>query len=116
VVLIHHPPLRHQAGWYRGLRDAGKVTKMLKEHGAELVLHGHNHAQTVHELPTATGPAFVVGVSSASEAVEGRNPAARYNVYGIARADAGWHVEMTGRAAAGPDHVWECERRALRER
>ena len=26
VVLIHHPPLREQAGWHRGLRDAGRFT------------------------------------------------------------------------------------------
>jgi 3',5'-cyclic AMP phosphodiesterase CpdA len=116
VVLIHHPPLRAQAGWHRGLRDAGKLTKILKQHGAELVLHGHNHAQTVHELETATGPAFVVGVPSASEAVEGRIPAARWNEYGIAREGNGWRVEMVGRSvAADPDHVWECERRLLRE-
>lgn len=116
VVLIHHPPLRRQAGWHRGLRDAGKVTKMLARHGAELVLHGHTHTQSVHELPTATGPAFVIGVPSASEAVEGRSPAARYNIYAIARTGAGWHVEMAGRAAGSPDHVSECERRVLRER
>ena len=116
IVLIHHPPLRDQAGWYRGLRDAGKVTKMLKRHGAELVLHGHMHTQTLHEVPTATGPAFVIGVPSASEAIEGRMPTARYNIYEIARSGAGWRVEMAGRAAGSPDHVWECERRVLRER
>jgi 3',5'-cyclic AMP phosphodiesterase CpdA len=116
VVLIHHPPLRHQAGWHRGLRDAGKFTEILKRHGAELVLHGHIHAQTVHELPTATGTALVIGVPSASEAVEGRIPAARYNTYAIARTGASWRVEMVGRAVGGPDHVWECERRVLRER
>jgi 3',5'-cyclic AMP phosphodiesterase CpdA len=116
VLLIHHPPLRSQAGWHRGLRDAGKFSKVLKQHGAELVLHGHNHAQTVHELPTVTGPAIVVGVPSASEAVEGRIPAARYNEYSIARADGGWRVEMVGRSvAASPEHVWESERRVLRE-
>ena len=116
VVLIHHPPLRRQAGWHRGLRDAGRFSRVLKRHGAELVLHGHNHEQTVHELDTATGPAIVVGVPSASEAVEGRIPAARWNEYGIARAGDGWHVEMVGRSvAANPDHVWESERRVLRE-
>ncbi len=36
VVLIHHPPLRRQAGWHRGLRDAGRFTRVLKRHGAEL--------------------------------------------------------------------------------
>ena len=116
VVLIHHPPLRHQAGWHRGLRDAEKFTRLLKQHGAELVLHGHIHAQTVHEVPTATGTAFVIGVPSASEAVEGRIPAARYNTYAIARQGPGWHVEMAGRAAGGDGNVFECERRVLRER
>lgn len=116
VVLIHHPPLRVQAGWHRGLRDAGKFKKVLQRHGAELVLHGHNHEQTVLEFPTATGPALIVGVPSASEAIEGRAPAARYNQYAIARNGNGWRVEMVGRAVAGPaEHVWECERRLLRE-
>ncbi|HSD91534.1 MAG TPA: metallophosphoesterase [Methyloceanibacter sp.] len=116
VVLIHHPPLRVQAGWHRGLRDAGKFKKILQRHGAELVLHGHNHAQTVLELPTATGPAIIVGVPSASEAVEGRVPAARYNQYAIARQASGWRVEMLGRSVGGPpEHVWESERRLLRE-
>ena len=117
MVLIHHPPLREQAGWHRGLRDAGRFTRVLKQHGAELVLHGHNHEQTVYELETATGPAFVVGVPSASEAVEGRIPAARYNEYSIAKAGDGWHLEMIGRSvAASPEHVWESERRVLRAR
>ncbi len=117
VVLIHHPPLPGQAGWRRGLRDASKIRDVFARHGAELVLHGHDHAQTVHELSTATGPAFIVGVPSASEAVEGGIPAARYNEYSIARADGGWRLEMAGRSvAASPEHVWECERRVLRER
>ena len=116
VVLIHHPPLPGQAGWARGLRDAKKLREVLKAHGAELVLHGHDHAQTVHELETVSGPAIVVGVPSASEAIEGRAPAARYNEYNIERAGNGWRVEMVGRAAASADNVWECERRVLRER
>lgn len=116
VVLIHHPPLRIQAGWHRGLRDAGKFKAILQRHGAELVLHGHNHAQTVFELPTATGTAIIVGVPSASEAVEGRAPAPRYNRYAIAREGTGWRVEMVGRSVGGPpEHVWESERRLLRE-
>jgi 3',5'-cyclic AMP phosphodiesterase CpdA len=116
VVLIHHPPLRVQAGWHRGLRDAGKFKQVLQRHGAELVLHGHNHAQTVLELPTATGQAIIVGVPSASEAVEGRAPAARYNQYAIARNGGGWRVEMVGRAVGGPpEHIWECESRVLRD-
>ena len=115
VVLIHHPPLPGQVGWARGLRDAKKLREVLKTHGAELVLHGHDHKQSVHKLETVSGKAIIVGVPSASEAIEGRSPAARYNEYNIARAGNGWRVEMVGRAAASPEQVWECERLVLRE-
>ena len=116
VVLIHHPPLAGQAGWRRGLRDAKELTNLLKEKGAELVLHGHNHEQTLFELETVTGPAIVVGVPSASEAVSGRVPMARYNEYRIAKIDNGWRCEMVGRAVANSvAHVSEIERRVLRE-
>jgi 3',5'-cyclic AMP phosphodiesterase CpdA len=115
VVLIHHSPLPGQASWRRGLRNAKKLRDVLREHGAELVLHGHNHAQTVRELDTVSGKAIVVGVPSASEAVEGDAPAARYNEYNIEKCGNGWRVEMVGRAPASPEQVWECERRVLRE-
>ena len=117
VVLIHHPPHPALASWRRGLRDVKGVARVLKKKGAELVLHGHNHEQTVFELPTVSGPAIVVGVPSASEAVEGSIPAARYNEYRIARTEGGWRCEMIGRSVtAAPEHVWESERRVLRER
>ena len=96
VVLIHHPPLAGQAGWRRGLRDAKELTSLLKEKGAELVLHGHNHEQTLFELETVTGPAIVVGVPSASEAVSGRIPAARYNEYRIGKVEQ-WLALRDGR-------------------
>lgn len=116
VVLIHHPPLPGQASWRRGLRDAPSMRQVLQRHGADLILHGHNHVQTVRELETASGPAIVVGVPSASEAVDGRLASARFNEYAIEKVGNGWHVEMTGRAAANADQVWECERRVLIER
>jgi len=115
VVLIHHPPLLGQSSWPRGLRDAKAFSAILKEKGAELVLHGHNHEQTVRELDTVSGPVFVVGVPSASEAVEGRIPAARYNEYRIGKIEGGWRCEMVGRAVTDTaSHVWECEHRVLR--
>ena len=73
--------------------------------------------KTVFELPTVSGPAIIAGVPSASEAVEGDVPAARYNEYRIGRSGGGWRCEMAGRSvAAAPEHVWESERRVLRER
>ena len=114
VVLIHHPPLASQAGWRRGLRDAKKLTSLLKEKGAELVLHGHNHQQTVLEFKTITGPLFVIGVPSASDAMSEHNPTARYNEYRINQTNNGWFCEMVCHAVADANSVWECERRILR--
>jgi 3',5'-cyclic AMP phosphodiesterase CpdA len=114
VVLIHHPPLANQAGWRRCLRDAKKLTSLLKEKGAELVLHGHNHEQTLVELETITGTLFVVGVPSASDAMSGRIPAARYNEFQIGKVNNGWFCEMICHAVAESNSVWECERRILR--
>jgi 3',5'-cyclic AMP phosphodiesterase CpdA len=116
VVLVHHPPLAGQVGWRRGLRDARALTSLLRDKGAELVLHGHNHEQTLFKLDTVSGPAAIVGVPSASEAVSGGIPAARYNEYRIGRVRNGWRCELIGRAVAESNaHVWECERRVLRE-
>jgi 3',5'-cyclic AMP phosphodiesterase CpdA len=118
VVLIHHPPLPGQASWQRSLRDAGALAETLTEHGAELVLHGHNHQQSLRRLDTATGPAFVIGVPSASEGRDNdRTPAAAYNEYGIERVKNGWYCEMVTRTPSGsPDCIWQSSTQTLRER
>jgi 3',5'-cyclic AMP phosphodiesterase CpdA len=113
-VLIHHPPLPGQARSRRGLRDSRALKNVLKEHGAELVLQGLDQCEIVHVLETATGTAMFVGLPSASEAVAGRIPAARYNEYRIDKVAGGWRCDMVGRAVADTAaHVWECEHRVL---
>lgn len=114
IVLIHHPPLPGQADWRRGLRDAQALKHILQNHGAELVLHGHNHEQSVAMLETNSGSAIVVGVPSASDGGEGDTVPARYNEYGIERAGNGWRIEMVGRKATHNGEVLECERRILK--
>lgn len=87
VVMIHHPPHASGARAARGLRDAPALEALLAETGADLVLHGHNHRQSLHWLPAADGPIPVVGVASAS-AVPG-SPAHR----------AAYHLHRIGREA-----------------
>ena len=43
IVMIHHPPHRIGASTGRGLRDARKFEHIIARHGADLVIHGHNH-------------------------------------------------------------------------
>ena len=67
VVMIHHPPHATGAKGGRGLRDAARFEAVIAHHGAELVLHGHNHRASIHRMPgpeATTVP--VVGVPSCS--------------------------------------------------
>ncbi len=66
VVMIHHPPVRDDARFGRSLKDNKEITQLLAEHGAELVLHGHNHRHSLNVIESKTGPVPVIGVGSAS--------------------------------------------------
>ena len=116
LVLIHHPPLPGQASATRGLKDAAVLQGILYAHGAELVIHGHNHLDMLTLQPSAAGtPIPVVGVASASLARRhGREGLARYNLYRIAGPP--WRVALAGRGLADPDGaVVEIEQRWLGE-
>ncbi len=114
VLMIHHPPKPLRGNWHRGLRDAGKLLKILEDVGVELVLHGHNHRHELTTVAVPGGEAPVVGVPSASIARHRKQPLARYNLYEIERHGSGFTCTMTGRAmigASGP--VREIARRVL---
>lgn len=93
VVLIHHPPLSQLAPGRRGLRDAPELSRLLARHGAELVLHGHNHVDSEVLLPgsepeVAGVPALGVGSSSMARAHK-KEPPGRYNLLRIGRDEGG---------------------------
>jgi 3',5'-cyclic AMP phosphodiesterase CpdA len=113
LVMIHHPPLPGQASSARGLKDAAALETILQRHGAELVLHGHNHRNMLAWRPSAAATFPVVGAPSASQGRRhGHEPLARYNLFRIdvaARA-----VELIGRGLAEPGgSIVEIERRTL---
>ena len=51
VVLIHHPPLTGITPPLRGLSDAVAFERVVRDLGAEAILHGHIHRQAVRSLP-----------------------------------------------------------------
>jgi 3',5'-cyclic AMP phosphodiesterase CpdA len=113
LVLIHHPPLPGQASRTRGLRDAAALEAVLMRHGAELVVHGHNHLNMLAWRVAPSGPFPIVGAPSASlGAPHGREPLARYNLYTIDAAARS--ISMLGRGLTEPGGpVVELEHRTL---
>ncbi|WP_339759203.1 metallophosphoesterase [uncultured Hoeflea sp.] len=92
VVLIHHPPVRGAAPVHKRMRGIGRFAKMLKQHGAELVLHGHTHLDTLHYLKGCDGPVPVVGIASASQGPGGRKPLAGFNLFEIDGEPGNWQT------------------------
>jgi len=91
VIMIHHPPLPGQNTKRKALTDARKLQNVLETHGAELLIHGHNHRDMEATLKTASGTAHVFGVPSASAVDSGHRPAAQYNIYRV-ESEGGAHT------------------------
>lgn len=117
VVLIHHPPLAQGGAMLRGLTDAEGFERVIAEHGAEAVLHGHTHKQLVRSLPskaarTLTGMVPVIGAPSASAAVRDPRQRAAYHLVRLDREGDRWTVSTRVRGlAADSDAI--AERAAL---
>lgn len=97
VVVIHHPPVRGAAAAHKRLLGIGRFQKVMRRHGAELVLHGHTHLPTVYRIDGRHGAVPVVGVAAAGQGRHGAKPPGQYNLIGIERAAQGWRIELVRR-------------------
>jgi 3',5'-cyclic AMP phosphodiesterase CpdA len=108
VLLIHHP-LRSDSR-HKRLTDSAELTALLKRHGVDLVLHGHDHVHSTIWIEGPQGSIPVVGVPSASSVAHGRYPAAAYNLFSIERDGAAWRCEQTVRGLDDRSRVQELRR------
>ena len=110
VLLIHHPPVS-KAGRIKALLDAPVLLRIIAAHGADLVLHGHDHLHMLNWLNGPNGTRVpAVGVPSASAAPGTGKDAAAYNLYRIDGAPGAWHCEIISRGIAGNGEVGEQKR------
>jgi hypothetical protein len=102
VVLIHHPPISKPARHLKRLVDGADFRAVLAKHGAELVIHGHDHAHSLIELDGPHRRIPVVGAPSASTAAAppGERDCGGYNLYRIERDPGGWRCEAIWRGPA----------------
>jgi 3',5'-cyclic AMP phosphodiesterase CpdA len=95
VLLIHHPMRsRHR---HKRLIDAPALLEILRTHGVQLVLHGHDHKHSLMWLDGPAGQIPSVGVPSASGAVDGVHDPAAYNLFRIEKQGNGWRCGWTVR-------------------
>ena len=102
VVLIHHPPVEGAQPFPPADRRRARCATCSREHGAELVLHGHHHEASLRLARRARRPAFpCVGVPSASGAPGRHDDPAGYNLYEIDGAPGAWRCTVITRGFAG---------------
>jgi len=112
VVLIHHPPISKPARYLKRLLDGAEFRAALARHGAELVIHGHDHAHSLIELEGPQRRIPVVGAPSASEA-RGKHSAG-YNLYRVEGRNGQWRCEAIWRSLARDgDAIVETKRTIL---
>ncbi len=111
VLLIHHP-LRSGARTKR-LTDASGLRALLRRHGVELVLHGHDHVHSIIWVDGPNRPIPAIGVPSASALAHGLHPAAAYNLFSIERDGAAWRCEQTVRGIDDSLRMRELQRTRL---
>ena len=104
VVMIHHPPHITGAKRGRGLRDAAAFESVIARHGADLVIHGHNHRTSVAHLMGPGGPVPVVGVPSCSAIPGSHGHLAAYHLYRFAPRPAGGFTVTAERRGLAPGH------------
>jgi 3',5'-cyclic AMP phosphodiesterase CpdA len=91
VVMIHHPPIRGATPNYKRMMGIRRFGAAVHLGGAELVLHGHTHLNTVHWLNGQAGARVpVVGIASASQGPGGKKPPAAYNLFHIGGEQGNW--------------------------
>ena len=114
VILIHHPPIPNRRHYMKRLIDGPMFRAIVAEHGAELVLHGHNHEQQLVWLDGPKGRVPAVGVPSASAIVSDHDEPAAYNLYRIGGASGAWECEMISRGLReGHNGITELMRQRL---
>jgi 3',5'-cyclic AMP phosphodiesterase CpdA len=95
VLLVHHP--LHSDSRVKRLTDSRQLRALLKRHGVELVLHGHDHIHSTMWFEGTDGKIPAIGVPSASALAHRHYPAAAYNLFSIERDGDRWRCVQTVR-------------------
>jgi 3',5'-cyclic AMP phosphodiesterase CpdA len=113
VVLIHHPPVS-AAARHKQLLDAPVLKRVIAAHGADLLLHGHDHLHMINWLDGPSGTRVpAVGVPSASARGDTGRDLAAYNLYQIDGTRGAWRCALISRGLDASGEVMQQKRFTL---
>lgn len=101
VVMIHHPPVRDAVSAHKRLFGIGRFQRVIRNAGAELVLHGHSHLPSLYQIQGKAGQVPVVGVAATGQAFGGSKPPAQWNLLEIGGSPGKWALRLTRRGLTG---------------
>ena len=114
VILIHHPPkLLDPTGAWRKLSDGRRFRRTVERHGAELILHGHEHMRMITEIKGAGAMVPAVGVPAASASARSGPRAAGYALYEIAETRRAFQLTVIHRGFTAASTITETARRTF---
>ena len=111
VILIHHPPkLINPANQWRKLTDGRRFREAIERHGAELILHGHDHIRSMTAIKGASGIVPVVGVPAGGGPALGGPRAGGYAIHEIAENGPCYELNVIHRGYADSGEIVETMR------
>jgi len=114
ILLIHHPLNDEAEENRKHLSDRAELRAMLKDAGAELVLHGHTHETGYREIAGPNGSIPVIGVPSASNIAQTPVRRAGWNLVTISRQTDAWQIDIRARRLK-EGHMEDQEQRSYRQ-
>ncbi|MBK9037302.1 MAG: metallophosphoesterase [Myxococcales bacterium] len=101
VVAIHHPPAgKRAASAIRGLKDRAEFAAVIKDCGADVIIHGHEHRNMKESLDGPSGTIDVLGIQSGTYEAGHPDRTARYRIFEIS----------AGRVVGQALRVWHRDR------
>ncbi|MFK7902093.1 MAG: metallophosphoesterase [Nitratireductor sp.] len=106
IVLIHHAPFANATHKHKRLIGLNNFTNVIEQEGAELILHGHTHLDTltyIKDKSETKRPNLqdnqdkqvpVVCVPAAFQWTGNKKPASGVNIYNIEQSNKTWKIEV----------------------
>ena len=97
LVMLHHPPADGVVSARKALTDRAALRAVLKQHGAELLLHGHSRDARFDPLQGPDGLIPSFGLPSISALPNPKDEGARWQLLEIEKRPDGWQLGITVR-------------------